>query len=100
MKLIKRFKKRSPNHLVQQKRQIFVHVLRRMRAHNQPDDIDTPEDYIRVWTDQIDRGGLYQIKPEVIIVLYMLAYFSLKDLLILCPKNIYDSTVFLCRFMP
>ena len=47
---------------------MFVHVLRKMRAENQPDNIDTPEDYTRVWTDQIDRGGLYSIKPEVIIV--------------------------------
>ena len=47
---------------------MFVRVLRRMRADNQPDDIDTPDDYTRVWADQIDRGGLYQIKPEVIIV--------------------------------
>ena len=68
VKLIKKFKKRSSNKLVQQKRQMFVRVLRRMRADNQPDDIDTPDDYTRVWADQIDRGGLYQIKPEVIIV--------------------------------
>ena len=68
VKLIKRFKKRSPNKLIQQKWQMFVCVLRRMRAENQPDDVDTPEDYTRVWSDQIDRGGLYQIKPEVFIV--------------------------------
>ena len=68
VKLIKRFKKRSSNKLIQQKRQMFVRVLRRMRADNQPDNIDTPDDYTRVWADQIDRGGLYQIKPEVITV--------------------------------
>ena len=68
VKLIKRFKKRSTNKLVQQKRQIFLRVLRRMRADNQPGNSDTPDDYTRVWADQIDRGGLYQIKPEVIIV--------------------------------
>lgn len=39
-----------------------------MKADNQPGNIDTPDDYTRVWADQIDRGGLYQIKPEVIIV--------------------------------
>ena len=68
VKLIKKFKKRSSNQIIQQKHQMFVHVLRRMRAEHQPDDIDTPEDYTRVWTEQIDRGGLYQIKPEVIII--------------------------------
>lgn len=50
VKLIRRFKKKSPNKLVQQKRQIFVGVLKRMRAESQPDDIDTPEDYTRVWS--------------------------------------------------
>ena len=59
--------KRSTN-IVQQKRQIFLGVLRRVRADNQPGNIDTPDDYTRVWADQIDRGGLYQIKPEVNIV--------------------------------
>lgn len=37
-----------------------------MRAENQADNIDTPDDYTQAWADQIDRGGLYQIKPEVI----------------------------------
>ena len=68
VKLIKRFKTRSTNKLVQQKRQIFLRVLRKMRADNQPGNSDTPDDYTSIWADQIDRGGLYQIKPEVIIV--------------------------------
>ena len=67
VKLIKRFKKRSTNKLVQQKQQVFLRVLRRMKADNQPGNIDTPDDYTRVWADQIDRGGLYQIKPEVLL---------------------------------
>lgn len=50
VKLIRRFKKKSPSKLVQQKRQFFVGVLKRMRAESQPDDIDTPEDYTRVWS--------------------------------------------------
>ena len=66
--LIKRFKKKSPVERVQQKRRMFLRVLREMRADNQQDDINSPEDYTRLWSEQIDRGGLYQIKPEVIIV--------------------------------
>ena len=65
--LIKRFKKKSPVERVQQKRRMFLCVLRGMRADNQQDDINSPEDYTRLWSEQIDRGGLYQIKPEVII---------------------------------
>ena len=39
---IKRFKKRSPNRRVQQKWQMFVQVLRQMRAENQANNTDTP----------------------------------------------------------
>lgn len=65
MKLISKFKKPSPNDATQKKHQMFVHVLRGMKADIQTDGIDTPEDYTRVWTEQIDRGGLYKIRPEV-----------------------------------
>ena len=90
VKLIKRFKKRSPNQLIQQKRQMFVRVLRRMRADNQPDDIDTPDDYTRVWADQIDRGGLYQIKPEVTVA-HVHASLILQSYrhVILCDQRIF-----------
>ena len=66
VKLTKRFKKSSPNRHVQQKWQMFVQVLRQMRAENQVGNIDTPDNYTQAWADQIHRGGLYQVKPEVI----------------------------------
>ena len=82
---------------------MYVHVLRRMRADNQPDKTDTPDDYTRVRADQIDRGGQYQIKPEIIML-------HVDDSIILQPYRhvifmivylcIHLTCCFLCRFMP
>ncbi len=50
---------------LQRKRRLFVSVLKEMRAENQPYCLDTCEDNTRVWTEQLDRGGLYHINPQV-----------------------------------
>ena len=55
------------NKATEAKHQFFLSVLKRMRANNQAEDIESLDDYTRVWSDQIDRGGLYQIKPEVLM---------------------------------
>ena len=47
------------------KRRLFVTVLVDMRANNQPGDPDSPLEYTKVWTELIDRGGLYHISDDV-----------------------------------
>jgi len=37
-----------------------------MRAENQAGNIDTLNNSTHAWADQIDRGEMYQNKPEVI----------------------------------
>ena len=45
------------NKATEAKHQFFLSVLKRMRANNQAEDIESLDDYTRVWSDQIDRGG-------------------------------------------
>ena len=42
-----------------------MRVLRRMRATNQPGVPESVLDYTKVWSETIDRGGLYHINDEV-----------------------------------
>ena len=46
---------------------MFVQVLSSMEADDQVhvDGVDSVEDYSTMWTNLIDRGGLYHIKDEV-----------------------------------
>ena len=54
--LLKRFKKWKNKH-VQLKRDLFVPVLRSMRAEQQPSSLSSIEEYTQVWSDLIDRGS-------------------------------------------
>ena len=65
IKLLKRYKKPSKHEQVQFKRQLFVRVLKRMTAADQSDTVDSVDDYTRLWSELIDRGGLYHINDEV-----------------------------------
>lgn len=65
LKLHKRYSKNASNSQLQRKRRLFTSVLKNMRAENQPHCLDTYDDYTRVWAEQIDRGGLYHINPQV-----------------------------------
>ena len=62
--LLKRFKK-SKNKHVQLKRDLFVPVLRSMRAEQQPSSVSSIEEYTQVWSNLIDRAGLYHINDKV-----------------------------------
>ena len=64
-KLLKKYRKVSKHQEVQLKRGLFVRVLRGMKAENQPGEPDTLLDYTRVWSELIDRGGLYHINDDV-----------------------------------
>ena len=65
--LLKKYRKPSKHPQVQLKRTLFVRVLIGMRAVDQPGEPDSPLDYSKVWSELIDRGGLYHIDDKVIV---------------------------------
>ena len=65
VKLLKKYRKAAKHPRLQMKRRLFVTVLVDMRANNQPGDPDSPLEYTKVWTELIDRGGLYHISDDV-----------------------------------
>ena len=65
IKLLKRYRRTYKNKKVQFKHKLFVQTLEKMRAYQQPGDPDTISDYSTLWTELIDRGGLYQIDNDV-----------------------------------
>lgn len=42
-----------------------MRVLKEMKCEDQLVCDDTVEDYTKAWSEQIDRGDLYHVKPEV-----------------------------------
>ena len=65
VKLLKRYKKPSTHPQVHLKRKFFIRVLRGMSVADQPTTIETLDDYTRLWSELVDRGGLYHINDEV-----------------------------------
>lgn len=65
--LLKKYRKPTKQPQVKVKRALFVRVLSRMKAVDQPGEPDSVLDYTRLWSDLIDRGGLYHINDEVCI---------------------------------
>lgn len=64
-KLLKKNRKQSKHQKVQLKRGLFVRVLKGMKADNQPGEPDTLFEYTKVWSELIDRSGLYHINDDV-----------------------------------
>lgn len=63
--LKKQFFKRSKNPGLREKREIFVQILSAMEASDQPSGVQTILEYTTLWTQMLDRGGLYHVKDEV-----------------------------------
>lgn len=61
MKLLKRYRNPSKPEQVQFKCKLFVWVLKRMSTADHPDTFESLEDYTRLWSELIDRGGLYHL---------------------------------------
>ena len=57
------YQKKSTHPAVQRKRQMFVAVLKEMKADRS--DQDDKEDCTSEWTELIDRGGLLHVRSEV-----------------------------------
>ena len=62
-KLTNKYKRHSSNPTLKEK--LFVAVLSNMTAVNQPPGVETLDDYTRLWSELIDRGGLYHINDDV-----------------------------------
>lgn len=65
VKLMKKYRKGSSNKTLKKKWKYFVSVLQDMESENQPLCDDTIEDYSKAWSEHINKGGLYHVKPEV-----------------------------------
>lgn len=65
VKLLKKYRKGNASSAVKNKWRYFVKILSEMKCEDQPLCNDTVEDYTKAWSEQIDRGGLYHVKPEV-----------------------------------
>lgn len=65
VKLLKQFRKPTRNVKIKEKREFFVRVLKSMKARDQPGEPESMLQYTTVWTELIDRGGLYHISDEV-----------------------------------
>ena len=65
VKLLKKYKCTYKNTRVQAKYKLFVRILQKMQAYQQPGTPDTPEEYSTLWLELIDRGGLYHINDDV-----------------------------------
>lgn len=65
VKLLKRYEKPSTHPQVNEKRKFFIRVLKGMSAAGQPITVESLSDYTRLWSELIDRGGLYHINDEV-----------------------------------
>ena len=67
VKLFRRYKKSVKQPYLQTKYDMFAHVLEGMEATDQPDveQVDSLSDYTTLWSELIDRGGLYHISDKV-----------------------------------
>ena len=70
VKLLKKFRKGNADTVVKKKWKYFVRILNKMKCEDQPLCNDSVEDYSKAWSEQIDRRGLYHVKPEVSRVNY------------------------------
>ena len=66
--LLKKYRKPTKQPKLKVKRALFVCVLSRMKAVDQPGEPDSVFDYTRLWSDLIDQGGLYHINDEICII--------------------------------
>ena len=65
VKLLRKYRKGNVSDTVKHKWQYFVRVLKKMKCEDQSACDDTVEDYAKAWSEQIERGSLYHVKPEV-----------------------------------
>ena len=74
--LLKKYSKPTKHPQLKVKRALFVRVLTEMKAVDQPGEPESVLDYTKLWSDLIDRGGLYHINEEVCECLTVHAWMS------------------------
>ena len=65
VKLLKKAKKNTKNPDSRKKRHLFINVLEKMKAEQQPGLPCTLSDYSSQWSELIDRGHLYHVNEDV-----------------------------------
>ena len=63
--LLKKYRRPTKHGELKVKWALFVRVLSKMKAVDQPGEPESALDYTRLWSDLIGRGGLYHINDEV-----------------------------------
>ena len=66
--LLKKYRRPTKQPLVKEKRELFVHVLDGMRAVDQPGEPESVLEYTKLWSELIDRGGVYHISDRVSVL--------------------------------
>ena len=59
IKLLKKYQKKKTHPELKKKYNFFVDILVKMKAPDLPGIVDTVHDYTRLWSELVDRGGLY-----------------------------------------
>ena len=65
VKLLRKYWKRTKKEELQRKHEIFVKVLKRMKATGQPGEPDSLHEYSTLWSELIDRGEIYHMNDDV-----------------------------------
>ena len=84
--LLKRYKKPTKHPKLKSKREFFVRTLTQMRASDQPGEPSSLMEYTTLWSELIDRGGLYHISDEVTLRLMHLKNYCNHDVILICPS--------------
>ena len=63
--LLSKYRKSTSDPELQSKWKYFTSVLEGMKTKEELPCNDSIEDYSRMWSEHIDRGGLCHVKPEV-----------------------------------
>ena len=84
VKLLKKFKKSTKSAELRTKNKLFIRILQNMKAIEQPGEPDSLTEYSSLWSELIDRGGLYHINDDVFhlmesIEMIVRLYFNIPD---------------------
>ena len=85
VKLTRRYSRKTRNNELKLKWQLFVDVLNKLKAQNQPGNPDSLFEYTKEWSELIDRGGLYHIDDR--------AYQLFKEIELLTRKFLNSRSI-------
>ena len=94
--LLKTFKKPVKKATMKEKHDIFIQILSHMKAKEQPSGVDSLSDYTRLWSELIDRGGLYHIGDEV-RPRYSFVYINLRPFFLIQVFHLIEAIEIVVR---